>query len=358
MKRLVGLIALPDGSTRAGRVSCSESIESVEPLSARSAEWVLPGPIDLQVNGVGKLSVAGASAEEILEIARIIAREGTTAFLPSVITAPLDRIEAADRAIAAARAKQRDHTDGAAILGMHLEGPFISPARRGVHPRSNHKPTGVALRRVTQLVSLRLITLAPELDGSPAAIAALVRRGIVVSLGHSGATLEQANRAIAAGARMGTHLFNAMRPMHHRDPGIAAAILTSSSAYAAVIPDAVHVHPTMLQLAVRARGAAGMILTTDRTSLGGKLKARGGAARLADGTLAGSIISMVEGMRLMVERVGVSVGEAARMAATNPAALLGLADRGRIKAGARADLIVLDRELRLKAVFIAGRELS
>jgi N-acetylglucosamine-6-phosphate deacetylase len=124
-----------------------------------------------------------------------------------------------------------------------------------------------------------------------------------------------------------------------------------------VIPDGVHVHPAMLGLAVRARGAAGMILTTDRAPRVGEVKFKGGAARLADGTLAGSIISMIDGMRLMVERAGVTVGEAAQMAATNPAAVLGLADRGRIAPGGRADLILLDRELRLKAVFIGGREL-
>jgi N-acetylglucosamine-6-phosphate deacetylase len=356
MKRLAGLIALADGSTRPGRVSFSERIEAVDLISEQSADQILPGPIDLQVNGAGKLNVADASPEDILELARVLAREGTTAFLPTVITAPLEQIEAADRAIAGARAKQNGRADGAAILGMHLEGPFISPARRGFHPRLTLTPAGEALERVTQLISLRLITLAPELDGARDAIAALVRRGIVVSLGHSEATLEQANDAIAAGARMGTHLFNAMRPMHHRDPGIAVALL-SSQAYAAVIPDGVHVHPAMLGLAVRARGAAGMILTTDRAPRVGEVKFKGGAARLADGTLAGSIISMIDGMRLMVERAGVTVGEAAQMAATNPAAVLGLADRGRIAPGGRADLILLDRELRLKAVFIGGREL-
>ncbi|HUY17849.1 MAG TPA: N-acetylglucosamine-6-phosphate deacetylase [Candidatus Binataceae bacterium] len=357
MTRLAGLIALPDGSTRSGRVSFSETVESVEAIAGASTDQILPGPIDLQVNGAGKLSVAGASAGEIIKLARLLAREGTTAFLPTVITAPLEQIEAADRAIAVARAQQAGAADGASILGMHLEGPFISPARRGIHPPCTLEPSGAALERVMQLAALRLITLAPELKGASAAISALVRRGIVVSLGHSEATLEQADQAIAAGARMGTHLFNAMRPMHHRDPGIAAAML-SAPAYAAVIPDGVHVHLAMLRLAVKARGAAGIILTTDRAPLGGGIEAKDGAARLANGTLAGSIISMVDGLRLMVERVGVSVGEAARMAATNPAALLGLADRGEIEPGRRADLIVLDRELRLKAVFIGGRELD
>ncbi len=356
MRRLAGLIALPNGSTRAGMVSFSGRIETVEIRASRSADWILPGPIDLQVNGAGRLKVADATPDKIVSLARRLAREGTTAFLATVITAPLERIEAADRAIAAAREDQ-DEGDGAAILGMHLEGPFISPARRGAHPRSTLKPSGDALRRVMRLRSLRLITLAPELPGARAAIRALVRRGIVVSLGHSEATLEQAQAAIRWGARMGTHLFDAMRPMHHREPGLAAALI-GSEAYVAVIPDGVHVHPAMLRIAVRARSASGIILTTDRAPLTGGIRARGGAARLADGRLAGSIITMIDGIRLMVERVGVSPGEAALMAATNPAVLLALKDRGRVESGSRADLIVLDRELKLKAVYIGGRELN
>jgi N-acetylglucosamine-6-phosphate deacetylase len=357
MRQLAGRIAFADGSARSGRVSFAERIEAVEPGSTRVADWILPGPIDLQVNGAGRLSVAGASPEQLRAIAGQLAREGTCAFLPTLITAPLDRIEADDCAIAAARAAQRGTREEAAILGLHLEGPFISRVRRGTHPPTTLSPVGSAIKRVMQLRSIRLITLAPELAGARTAIAALIRRRIVVSLGHSDATHAQTVAALGWGARMGTHLFNAMRPIHHRDPGIAAALL-ASQAYVAIIPDGVHVHPAILRLAVKARGAEGLILTTDRVALAGRVRARGGAARLADGRLAGSIITMVEGMRLTVERAGVSVSEAARMAATNPAALLGLGDRGRIARGTRADLIVLDRELKLKAVFIGGRELS
>ena len=170
---------------------------------------------------------------------------------------------------------------------------------------------------------------------------------------------------------MFTHLFNAMRPLNHRDPGVIAAALAPSPALAAIIPDGVHVHPAMLRLAFRARGKDGMILVTDKVALAkasgceknagrarGSITIRDGAARLDNGTLAGSIISMLDGVRMMVEKAGVSIGDAAVMAATNPADLVGAGDRGRIQAGARADLIVLNRALELKSVFIAGREIG
>jgi len=160
-----------------------------------------------------------------------------------------------------------------------------------------------------------------------------------------------------------------MRPLHHRDPGVIAAALAPSPALAAIIPDGVHVHPAILRLACSARGKDGMILVTDKVALANAsaaekkaARARGsirdGAARLKDSTLAGSIISMLDGVRVMVEKVGVSVGDAAVMAATNPANLVGAGDRGRIQVGARADLIVLSRALELKSVLIAGREIA
>jgi N-acetylglucosamine-6-phosphate deacetylase len=154
---------------------------------------------------------------------------------------------------------------------------------------------------------------------------------------------------------MFTHVFNAMRPLHHRDPGIVAAALLPSPAYAAAIADGVHVDPAVLRIIFAARGAHGIILVSDKVAQAG---GSDGAARLADGTLAGSGSSVLDGLRLMVEKVGVSVGEAAVMAATNPARLLGLSNRGRVEVGCRADLMVLDRELKLKTTIIAGQELA
>jgi N-acetylglucosamine-6-phosphate deacetylase len=362
MKRLRGLIARADGSTLPGIVSFGETIESVEPAGggAGAVEYIVPGFIDLQVNGRGPTDVMNASAGALCELSAELAREGTTAWLATAITSPLARIEAV-----AAKITEAAGACGA-ILGMHLEGPFISAARLGAHPALNLEPRGEALERVAALPPLRMITLAPELDGALEAVARLNARGVAVSLGHTDASLEQAQAAVAAGARMFTHTFNAMAPLDHRHPGAAAAAMLPSRAWAAVIADGVHVHPAILRLLYLARGAGGICLTTDRVATGAAGGASplasatiaGGAARMPDGRLAGSIISMLDAVRLMVERAGASVGEAALMASHNPARVLGLAERGRIEAGAIADMLVLGPGLELKTVFIGGRELA
>ncbi len=371
MKRLGGRIARPDGSLLQGFVSFDEHVASVEPSSSAGDDYILPGFIDLQVNGSHGVDVMRASADDLLRISENLAAQGTSAWLPTAITCPLERIERVHRNIAEAADAQngpdRASSAAASILGMHLEGPFISPLRLGAHPRLNLEPSGEALDRVLALERLRVCTLAPELPSALDAITQLTARSVVVSIGHTNATLEQAHAGIAAGARMFTHLFNAMRPMNHRDPGVITAALNDSAATPAVIPDGVHVHPEVLRLIYRARGARGMILTTDRiglayspqasTTIGGvRIRVEGGAARLDDGTLAGSVISMLDGMRVMVEQVGVGVGEAAMMTAAKPADILSMPEVGRIAPGTRSDLIVLGRGLDLKAVFVAGRE--
>jgi N-acetylglucosamine-6-phosphate deacetylase len=347
-------------------------------------DYIIPGFIDLQVNGACGIDVMSATAGDLLELAHCLAHEGTTGWLPTVITSPLETIERVDAVIAEAMAAQAeadrasrpggDSIAGATILGMHLEGPFISPERRGVHPPLNLLPRGEALDRVSRLKTLKLITLAPELDGALHAIRALTARGVVVSIGHTDATYEQTLAAIDAGARMFTHLFNAMPPLHHRTPGVVGAALSPSTARAAVIPDGVHLHPALLNTP-----NLNPVITTDRVALAGtdgasmplfgglvkEARTENGAARLPDGTLAGSVISMLDGLHLTSKRLvgnGWSISgvlsEYGEMSAFGPSAILGLPDRGRIEPGWRADLIVLDGDLNLKAVFIGGRELD
>ena len=370
--KLSGLIARPDGSLVRGHVTFTDRITALEPASnGGGQDYILPGFVDLQVNGSHGIDVMNASADALATLSRHLAREGATAWMPTAVTAPIEKIAQVHESIASAieNSRRDNSAAAAAILGMHLEGPFISPLRLGAHPALNLEPRGDAFERVLAMHALRLITLAPELPDAIDAIRRLTARSVVVSIGHTNATLDEANAAIAAGARMFTHLFNAMRPLNHRDPGVIAAALAPSPALAAIIPDAVHVHPAMLRLAFRARGKDGIIIVTDKVALAkttgaeknvGRARAtiRDGAARLDDGTLAGSIISMLDGVRIMVEKAGVSIGDAAVMAATNPATLVGANDRGRIQVGARADLIVLSRALELKSVFIGGRELS
>lgn len=370
MNRLRGAIARPDGSLVRGEIAFNEKITSIDSASSPGDDYILPGFIDLQVNGSHGIDVMTATAEALHALGAHLAREGTVAWLPTAVTAPWDRIARAHDAIAGAIENASRVADSATILGMHLEGPFISPRRLGAHPPLNLEPRGDALESALKMRALKLITLAPELPGAPDAIARLSARGVVVSIGHTDATLEEANAGIAAGARMFTHLYNAMRPLNHRDPGVIAAALAPSPAYAAVIPDSVHVHPEMIRLAYRARGRDGMLVVTDKVVLAGTQESPGaevgrahasirdGAVRLGDGTLAGSIISMLDGLRLLVQRTGISIGDAAVMAATNPATVIGAHDRGRVQVGARADLIVLDRKLELKSVFIGGREIG
>jgi N-acetylglucosamine-6-phosphate deacetylase len=369
--KLTGLIAKPDGSTVRGQVTFADRITALDPASDAGDDYILPGFVDLQVNGSHGIDVMNASADALATLSRHLAREGTTAWMPTAVTAPIEKIAQVHDSIATAIENSRRDESAAAILGMHLEGPFISPLRLGAHPALNLEPRGDAFERVLAMSALRLITLAPELPGALDAIRRLTARNVVVSIGHTNATFDEANAAIEAGARMFTHLFNAMRPLNHRDPGVIAAALAPSAAVAGIIPDAVHVHPAILRLAYAARGRSGLILVTDKVALAqtsggrksekvGRARAtiRDGAARLDDGTLAGSVISMLDGVRIMVEKAGVTIGDAAVMAATNPARLIGATDRGLIQVGARADLILLNGALELKSVLISGREIS
>ncbi|MBV8356604.1 MAG: amidohydrolase family protein, partial [Deltaproteobacteria bacterium] len=233
-RRLLGLN--PSGVS--GHFTFGSRILSFEPGHRASDEYIVPGFIDLQVNGAFGIDVTSASATDLREISRRLVSEGTTAWLPTLITAPLDEVERVDRVIAEAMTAQEEARRAAraagalfaesAILGMHLEGPFVSPHRLGVHPPLNLLPRGEALQRVMRLQTLRLITMAPELEGALDAIRILVDEGIAVSIGHTDASYEQARAGIAAGARMFTHVFNAMPQLHHRAPGAVGAALSDS----------------------------------------------------------------------------------------------------------------------------------
>jgi N-acetylglucosamine-6-phosphate deacetylase len=345
----------------------------------RVGDRIIPGFIDLQVNGAHGIDVMSATAADLLRLSQHLANEGTTGWLPTVITSSLDRIERIDAVIGEAMAAQKEMEQddegrggslpGATIVGMHLEGPFISPERLGAHPPLNLLPLADNLERVLRLKNLRLITLAPELDGATDAISMFTTHVVAVSLGHSDASAEQTAAAIAAGARMFTHVFNAMRPLRHRDPGIVAGALLPSRAYAAVIPDGVHADPVMLRLLLHSRSERGVILTSDRAApadakghsgnLFGELipgaRLDRGAIRLLDGTLAGSNITMLEGVRLMRAVAGLEWRGTAATTAANPAAVLALRDRGTLRLRTRADLLLLDSRMNLKAVFVGGR---
>jgi N-acetylglucosamine-6-phosphate deacetylase len=342
-------------------------------------DYLLPGFIDLQINGAYGIDVMAATATDLIELAHCLAHDGTTSWMPTVITAPLNDLERADATIAEAMEAQTaisrtsaraSGASGAAILGMHLEGPFISPHRLGAHPPLNLLPTDDALDRVLRLRSLRMITIAPELDGALDAIPRLVARGVTVALGHSEATYAQALAAVAAGATTTTHTFNAMGPMHHREPGLVGAALTHPQLYPAVIADGVHVHPAALTLVCRSPNAylvsdrvapAGMASTSAMPLFGGLITnatVSADAVRLPNGTLAGATASILDGLRLLSQDSLIDRAAFPRLSSGAAAELLGLSDRARLQPRARADLLLLDRDFRLKAVFLAGRDLN
>ena len=363
------------------RIGFGQTILSFQRSRSAVTDRVLPGFIDLQINGAYGIDVMSASAQDLLQLSHCLAHEGTTAWLPTVITAPLATIERCDATIAEAMAAQHAmalaakrgsrQPCGATILGMHLEGPFISPARRGAHPPLNLLPQGEPLERALALRTLRLVTLAPELDGALDAIRRFVARDIVVAIGHTDASYAQAVAGLHAGATMFTHLFNAMPPLHHRTPGAvgAAAALArpDTGPYVGVIPDGIHLHPATLRLV----SGLQLVFTTDRVSVAGDgdaatifgepnpgIHVYDGAARLANGTLAGSTITMLDGARRMMNELGGDWERVAEVCARNPARVLGLHDRGVIALRRRADLVLLDRELNLQAVYIGGREID
>lgn len=353
----------------AGRIAALGGGEPA-PAARREAGEVLGGPeavvapgfYDLQVNGLQGLDAADG-ADAIAGIAARLPAHGVTAFCPTVITGPLERLvrAPAEAARAASAAGPR-----ARVLGIHQEGPFLSPARRGAHDPDHLRPPDAA--RVDRVIAAgpRIVTLAPELPGALEAVARLAAAGIVVSVGHSDATAEVARQAFWAGARMATHLFNGMSPLGHRAPGVPGAVLTTPWVTAGLIADGLHVAPPVLEIVARTKGAAGIMLTSDAVAAAGSPPGRyrlgtqvvvsdGRRITLEDGvTLAGSMATTDVLMRTMAQLPGAGLQAAITMATSTPARLLGETGRGTLRAGAAADLVVLTPDLQIQTTLIAG----
>jgi N-acetylglucosamine-6-phosphate deacetylase len=325
-------------------------IVAVERLRGRAPERILaPGFVDLQCNGMGDVDVATADGDDWDRLDDLVLAGGVTTWCPTLVTAPLD--DYPDRLARVEKAAGRPPRGRPAIAGAHLEGPFLGGAP-GAHRRDWLQPIDHAwLAALPDVV--RIVTLAPELDGAVEAVRLLATKGVLVAVGHSAATEAQVAAAEAAGARMVTHLFNGMPPFHHRDPGLAGATLTRPGLAAGLIADLVHIHPTALALAFRAKGPDAVALVTDAVATAG-LDVTGGAARLPGGTLAGSVLDGAGGVRNVVQRAGVRWPDAVTAASTTPARLLGLADRGRIAPGLRADLVALTPDLEVEATIVGG----
>lgn len=328
-------------------------------IAAGPDELIAPGFIDLQVNGFGGHDAAGGM-DEIAAMSELLPATGVTGFLPTVISAPVDTGAAFAAAALAAE------SPGARVLGAHIEGPFINPSFRGAHERACLAAPTPANVDVIAAARPRLVTLAPELPGALDAIAWLGRAGVVVGAGHTGADFEQGLRAISAGVRFGTHLYNAMPALHHRRPGIALALLLDDRVTVGLIADGEHVHPAVCEQLVRIKDTLRIALTTDQTAAAGAPPGRyslagrpvvsdGMVVRLEDGTLAGSAASMDDLVRLMAGLDGMNATRAIAMASTVPARLLGEKGLGRIRVGGCADLVVLDAALRVRLTMVRGK---
>jgi N-acetylglucosamine-6-phosphate deacetylase len=351
-------------------------VRAIVPEAGIAADWparrlagglLAPGFVDVQVNGGGGVLLNDRpTIDGVKTICDAHGRFGTTSLLPTLIT---DSPALTEQAIAAIRGAMKAKLSG--CLGLHLEGPFLSLERHGAHDPQLIRPMSQA--DVDHLLALDvaplLVTLSPERI-APAVIRRLVEGGIIVSLGHSNATYDQVMAAVDAGARGVTHLYNAMSPLTHRAPGLVGAALDSSDLWCGLIADGHHVHPAAIGIALRAKRPPGRIfLVTDSMSTigselqvielnGRKIYRRDGVLMLEDGTLAGSDLDMMSAVRFMVQRAGVVLDEALRMAAAYPADFLKRSDIGRIAPGARADLVHIDDALEARATWRAGVRLD
>ncbi len=337
-------VVTPDEVLTPGEVTIDGGvIVDVRTHSGVAPDRVLcPGFIDLQVNGHDDVDVASAEGADWDRLDWELVSQGVTAWCPTLTTAPLDAYGPRLDRIAAAAARPGSPARPA-ILGAHLEGPFLGGAH-GAHKRNWVAPIDLAwLASLPDIV--RVMTLGPEIAGAADAIAALVARGVLVSVGHSTATHEQSIAAADSGARLVTHLFNAMGPLHHRDPGLVGAALSDDRLVASLIADGVHVHPAALRAAARAKGRGGWVLVTDAVGWRADERVRvvDGAPRLADGTIAGSCARMDECIARMVHDARIDLVDVIHAAATTPARLLGVDnERGALAAGQRGDIAVLD----------------
>jgi N-acetylglucosamine-6-phosphate deacetylase len=365
--RLTGHLLTPEGWLRGCAEIADGRLQRVhgEPVTEDQARadhtlpLLMPGFIDLHVHGGGGADVMDAG-DAVRTLARVHARRGTTALLATTVTAPAVDIEAALRAVAAAVAQPEPAS--ARVLGVHLEGPYIAPQRLGAQPPHSRAPQMAELSRWCALAPIRVLTLAPDNEAALALIPDLVALGLRVQIGHSDASYEQACAALRAGATGFTHLFNAMSPLHHRAPGTVGAALAHAR-HAEVIPDLLHVHPGALRAAVRA--VPGLYAVTDATAatgmpdgdyrLGRHTVTRcQNAVRLANGTLAGSVLTMDQALRNLVQ-LGLPVAEAALRTSGHAAHYLGLADRGCLAVGAWADVVALHpHTLQLQQVIVEG----
>ncbi|HJQ28720.1 MAG TPA: N-acetylglucosamine-6-phosphate deacetylase [Rubrobacter sp.] len=366
---LVGNVLAPEPIGRAavvieeGRISDVVRSPRPDELPRERREvsgFICPGFIDLQINGAFGIDVA-PDQETLRALARELPRTGTTSFLPTLVSSPpevyADFLEAL---------KDASRTSGSRILGAHLEGPFLSPARKGAHDPANLRPVDLGLaKEFLRSGVVRMVTLAPELSDATEAILIFLEGGVIPSAGHTDATYEEMLRAMDSGLCTGTHLYNAMSPFAHRAPGAVGSLLADDRARVGIIVDGVHAHEGALRVAYRQKGPEGLALVTDAMEaagmpsgeyeLGGrKVRLQHGAVRLPDGTLAGSALTMDVAVNNAAVMLHIPLHDAVRMATQTPADILGMPGKGRIVPGADADLVVLGHDGSVEVTIVGG----
>ncbi|SDL65342.1 N-acetylglucosamine-6-phosphate deacetylase [Halarsenatibacter silvermanii] len=327
--------------------------------------YALPGFIDIHIHGAAGSDITDGTPADWQNISRFKLSQGTTGYLGTILTSPRSKTLKLCRNLADFFQSGQNQN----LIGVHMEGPFINREKKGAQNENFIRPTDVEeLQKWHQLLgkNLKLISLAPELEGSLEVIEYAVSNSIVVGAVHSAASYERMQEAFSAGLKLGAHLFNGMEGFHHRRPGIVGAFLEAENRYVELIADGIHLHPAVIKFVLKSRHYKNTVLITDAMracgkpdgsyDLGGrKVVIKEGVARTQEGNLAGSTLTMNQALKNIISFADLDLTEACKLVSTEPASLLGLKDRGRLMPGNRADIAVLDENLDVRMTFLGGR---
>ncbi|MGG3311348.1 N-acetylglucosamine-6-phosphate deacetylase [Paenibacillus lautus] len=349
------------------RIEATQELETIEAdaeLIDGKGMWLIPGMIDVHIHGANGYDMMDGTEDSIQEVSRACAATGCTSFLATSVSSTIEDLLNMIRSVKSVIGREQ----GAKIAGIHLEGPYLNPKRKGMqNEKYLRHPNLEEIKLIFQEAGslIKMVTIAPELPGGMELISYLKEQDVVIAVAHSDATYEEAKLAFAAGASHVTHCFNGMRPIHHRDPGLIVAAFEEPHVSLQAIVDQIHLHPAIVRLMHRLKGPEGMVLITDALQAmglgdgnymfgGHHVTVSEGIARLADGTLASSTVTMNEALRLTVAN-GISMEDAVHMASTTPARILGLSHKGKIEVGYDADLVLMDERYQVQWTMIEGK---
>ncbi|MCC2686811.1 MAG: N-acetylglucosamine-6-phosphate deacetylase [Paenibacillaceae bacterium] len=359
----MGSVAIEDGKIK-GILPMDAEPSNVDQIVEGHGRILIPGMIDVHINGAEGYDMMDGSARSVEEVSKSCARSGCTGFLATSVSSSIEDL----LGMVAGVSRLIGREPGAFIAGIHMEGPYLHPKRKGMqNEKFLRHPDLAEMKQILDGAKglIRMVTLAPELPGGMDLISMLLQEQIIVSIAHSDATYEEAMQAFALGASHVTHCFNGMRPIHHRDPGLVLAALEENHVSIQAIVDGVHLHPAIVRLMYREKGAEKMVLVTDAMQAmglgdgeyvfgGHQVQVANGVARLQDGSLASSTVTMNEALKHTVHS-GIPFHDAVLMATQTPADLLGLKHKGRIEEGADADLVLINSEFEVVWTMLGGK---